>query len=96
MMKTATYDYCLIIPKIKNATNLMEIIVQQFFQASNLPKNGCPLLQKTYFLHGVKIDGSNVTSLVPSGIYLSVFNMMILENNKKLVFLKISFELNVL
>lgn len=94
-MRTATYNYCLLVPKLKHATSIIDIVVQQFFKASNLPRNGCPVPPKIYFLNGVKLDGSNLTSLVPSGLYFSIINMMILENNKKIIFFKISIELNV-
>lgn len=94
-MKTATYDYCRYIVKLKNSTSLLDIVIQQFMTSSNLTENECSVPAEKYFINGFKLDGTNLTSLVPSGIYLSVFNVMTMENNKTNLFLKISFELRV-
>lgn len=93
LMKTATYDYCRYV--VKNGTTILDIIIQQFMKSSNIPETGCSLPAEKYFVNGLKLDGTNLTSLVPSGIYLSILNMMTLENNKKNLFLKVSFELRV-
>lgn len=81
--------------KPRKGNSIFEIIYQQILKFSNLLEKGCPFPPNKYLVTNFKFDGSKLTSLVPSGIYIAFINVTTLENSIKTSFLQTTFEIKV-
>lgn len=97
LMKSSIYDFCVFAKKAKTrrSNSILDLIYQNILKFSNMPEDGCPIPADKYLITAFKFDGSNLPALVPSGIYLAYFNVLTLENNVKISFVQLSFEIRI-
>lgn len=95
MLKTPSFEFCTIEKKFLNNNSIASMLYKQLSKFGNMIIRGCPIPKGIGYIKNFKLDGSQVTSMVPEGIYHILSKMETLENAVKVKLLRSSMVLKI-
>lgn len=95
ILQTPDYNMCNISRIVKGKENsVIQNVLQQLVKSVNIPVS-CPFRKGRIIFKNFFFDGSRLSSMIPSGLYLSNANLLTMEQGVKILIFRVASGLKV-
>lgn len=95
LLKTPSFDFCTIEKKFLKNNSIATMLYKQLSAYGNMIVRGCPIPKGIGYVKNFTMDGSQISSMVPEGIYHIFSIMETLESDVKVKLLRSALILKV-